>query len=159
MGKHKDVQGQSRFSKFISKAGEVLPEVIGVASKLATGNIGGALEDVGGILSANKDKDAKTKALHEEFEMYKMQFSKECFELEVQDRDSARDLYKVDNIIQKIFAITFLVGYGLLSWYLLSILMGATNMNKLAETMITMIWTGTSTKLGTIIDFLFGGSV
>ena len=90
MGKFKDVQGQSRFSSFISKAGAILPEVIGVASKLATGNISGALEDVGGILSANKDKDEKTKALFMDFEKYKLDFAKECYALEAQDRDSAR---------------------------------------------------------------------
>jgi hypothetical protein len=90
MGKHKDLHGKSRFNEFISKAGEILPEVIGVASKLATGNIGGALEDVGGILSANKDKNEASKQLFNEFEKYKLEFSKECYELEVRDRESAR---------------------------------------------------------------------
>ena len=32
----------------------------------------------------------KHKELFQEFEMYKMDFAKECFELEVKDRDSAR---------------------------------------------------------------------
>lgn len=90
MGKHKDIHGETRFSKFINKAGALLPEVIGVAGKLATGNIGGALEDVGGILSANKDRNEETKALFMEFEKYKMEFFKECYELEVRDRESAR---------------------------------------------------------------------
>lgn len=90
MGDYKDIHGKSKFGQFLSKAGSVIPEVIGVASKLATGNIGGALEDVGGILSANKDKDENTKALFMEFEKYKMDYAKECFELEVKDRDSAR---------------------------------------------------------------------
>lgn len=90
MGKHKDLQGESRFNKFINKAAEVIPEVIGVASKLATGNIGDALEDVGGILSANKERNEEAKALFIEFEKYKMDFAKECYGLEVKDRDSAR---------------------------------------------------------------------
>ena len=83
----------------------------------------------------------------------------EAFELEVEDRKSARDLYSKNDLMQKIFAAMFLVGYVALSWYLIDILRGATELPKLAETMITMIWTGTSTKLGTIIDFFFGGSV
>lgn len=83
----------------------------------------------------------------------------EAFALEVDDRKSARELYNSNDIMQKIFAGLFLVGYVALSWYLINILMGATEMPKLAETMITMIWTGTSTKLGTIVDFFFGGSV
>ena len=53
----------------------------------------------------------------------------------------------------------FLIVYIGLSWYMLDILTENAKLPKLAETMITMIWTGTSTKLGTIIDFFFGGSV
>jgi len=159
MSKHKEQYGKTRLGMFISKASESLPEILGAGVKLATGNVTGAIADVSGILQANKDINEEAKALSLEFEIKKMDFAKECFYLEVEDRKDARGLYKVDNIIQKIFAITFLLGYGLLSWYLLNILMGVTDMNKLAETMITMIWTGTSTKLGTIIDFLFGGSV
>jgi hypothetical protein len=159
MGKHKQEYGQTRLGKFISGASDVLPELLNAGIKLGTGNISGAIEDVGGILFANKEKSEKAQLLFEEFQVKKMDFAKECFSLEVQDRKDARDLYKVDNIIQKLFSIVFLLGYGLLSWYLLKILTGETLMNKLAETMITMIWTGTSSKLSTIIDFLFGGSV
>ena len=159
MGSHKEKYGKTRLGMFISEASKAVPEIIGAGVKLASGDIKGAMSDVGGILSANRDRNEETKLLFQEFEIKKMDFAKECFALEVEDRKDARVLYKTDSIIQKIFAITFLLGYGLLSWYLLNILMGVTEMNKLAETMITMIWTGTSTKLGTIIDFLFGGSV
>tara|TARA_R110002096_G_scaffold217142_1_gene405138 strand:+ start:604 stop:1086 length:483 start_codon:yes stop_codon:yes gene_type:complete len=159
MGKHKQDYGKTRLGMFISKASESLPELVGTGFKLATGNFSGALEDVSGILTANKNRNEANRLLFQEFEIKKIDFAKECFSLEVEDRKDARGLYKVDNIIQKIFSIIFLLGYGLLSWYLLQVLMQTTEMNKLAETMITMIWTGTSTKLGTIIDFLFGGSV
>lgn len=83
----------------------------------------------------------------------------EAYKLEMQDREDARKLYKDDSLIQKIFGLTFLVAYGVLSWYLIHVLLDNVEMPKLAETMITMIWTGTSTKLNTIIDFFFGGSV
>ena len=111
------------------------------------------------MIKKGAEKKEEAKVLLQEFEQFKMEYEKECFELEAQDRKDARNLYSNDSLIQKIFSIIFLIGYGFLSWYLLYILMGNSDLPKLAETMITMIWTGTSTKLNTIIDFFFGGSV
>lgn len=150
---------ETGFGKFLTKAGGVVPEILDIGGKAITGNFSGAIEEVGDLLKKKAVEDEQARELYKEFEMFKMTFAKECFELEVDDRKDARDLYKTDDIMQKIFAIVFLVGYGLLSWYLLSILMGTSQLPKLAETMITMIWTGTSSKLSTIIDFFFGGSV
>jgi len=81
-----------------------------------------------------------------------------AFSLEVEDRKDARQLFKEDSLLQKVFSIVFLVSYGALSLYLLKILATPEEFNELFKTMVTMIWTGTSTKLNTIIDFLFGGS-
>ena len=82
-----------------------------------------------------------------------------AFELEVEDRKDARELYKSDDVIQKVFSVVFLIGYGFLCWFMLDILRGESSESELFKTMVTMIFTGTSTKLGTIIDFFFGGSV
>jgi hypothetical protein len=149
----------TKFGAFLSKASQSVPELLAVGGEILTGDIGGAVDKVGDILKGKaKDNNEATKLL-QEFELAKMEYKKEVFALEVEDRESARKLYKDDNLIQKIFGIIFLVGYGFLSWYLLRVLMGNENLPKLAETMVTMIWTGTSTKLNTIIDFYFGGSV
>ena len=150
---------ETKFGKFINKAKDFAPELLNVAGKVATGNVVGAVQEVGSILGKKAESDKEAKALLQEFEMYKMEFEKEVFELEFKDRADARKLYNSDSIIQKLFSIIFLIGYGFLSWYLLYILMGNSELPKLAETMITMIWTGTSTKLNTIIDFFFGGSI
>ena len=147
------------FGKFINKAKDFAPELLNVAGKIATGNVVGAVSEVGNILKKESTKSAEAKVLLNEFEMFKMEFEKECFELEVKDRKSARKLYTTDSLIQKIFAIVFLVGYGFLCWYMLQILQGESNDSELFKTMVTMIFTGTSTKLSTIVDFFFGGSV
>lgn len=147
------------FGKFLTKAGGVVPEILDIGGKAITGNFSGAIEEVGDLLQKKSIDDESARSLYKEFEIFKMTFAKECFELEAEDRKDARGLYKTDDIIQKLFSIVFLIGYGLLSWYLLSILMGTSEMPQLAETMITMIWTGTSSKLSTIVDFFFGGSV
>ena len=80
-----------------------------------------------------------------------------AFELEIKDRESARAMYKEDDIMQKIFGLAFLVGYSFMCWYMLNILSGEGNESELFKTMVTMIFTATSTKLSTIIDFFFGG--
>lgn len=159
MSKQKKPFKDTAFGKFLNKAKDIVPELGGVALKLVTGNIGGAIEEVGAILKKKGENDAKANELYYEFEKNKLQYNKDIFALEVEDRKDARDLFKIDGIIQKIFAIVFLVGYSFLSWYLLEILRGEGEYNELFKTMVTMIWTGTSMKLNTIIDFLFGGSM
>jgi hypothetical protein len=123
--------------------------------------VGDVLPEKGalGIVKNIIQKDDSIDAAKTEEAMELIDLDLEAFEMEVKDREGARDLYKNDSLIQKIFGIIFLIGYGFLSWYLLEVLKGSENLPKLAETMVTMIWTGTSTKLNTIIDFFFGGSV
>lgn len=149
----------TKFGIFLNKAKDALPEIASVGLSIASGNVIGAVSKARNILKKGAEKDEKVRELLIEFEMFKMDFERECFELEAEDRKDARNLYSNDSLIQKIFAIIFLIGYGALSWYLLHVIIGNIEIPKLAETMITMIWTGTSTKLNTIIDFFFGGSV
>lgn len=150
---------ETKFGAFLNKAKDVAPELLQVAGKIATGNVIGAVSEVGNILKKESTKSAEAKVLLNEFKMFEMEFNKECFELEVEDRKDARKLFSNDSLIQKIFAIVFLVGYGVLCWYMLEILKGEANESELFKTMVTMIFTGTSTKLSTIVDFFFGGSV
>lgn len=157
--KNKKPFKDTKFANFLNKAKNILPELSNVGLSVLSGNYVGALKEVGNVITKNKNKNEEAKKLAIEFEMFKSEFEKECFEKELEDRKDARELYKDDSLIQKVFSIVFLIGYGFLSWFLLNILMGTSEIPKLAETMITMIWTGTSTKLNTIIDFFFGGSV
>lgn len=150
MGKYKDEHGQSRLAVFIKdKAPKLLDMVEDVLPEK------GALGIVKNLISSTDELSEEEKQVAKDLADIDLQ----AFELEVEDRKSARSLYSSDDIMQKIFAGVFLLGYMALSWYLLRILMGAENLPKLAETMVTMIWTGTSTKLGTIVDFFFGGSI
>lgn len=164
MGRFKKANGKSRLGQFIQKASKAFPDILEAGTMLATGNVLGAIEAVTGQLNANtshESPEARNEAqrLLQEFELKKNEFALEAFKHEVEDRKDARSLYTKDSLIQKIFSIVFLIGYGVLSWYLLQIVSGVEELPQLAETLITMIWTGTSTKLSTIIDFLFGGSM
>jgi hypothetical protein len=159
MSKDKKNFKDTDFGKFIGKVGSVLPEVGEVALSVVGGNYVGAVAKVGGMIKKAAVKNEEAKELLKEFEMFKMTYEKECFALEAADRDSARKLYSDDSLIQKLFSVIFLLGYGGLCWYMLEIIQGKSDQSELFKTMITMIFTGTSAKLNTIVDFFLGGSV
>ena len=80
-----------------------------------------------------------------------------------EDRASARDMYKADNSLQKVYAMTFLVGYILLTGVMLYFLMGWIGANEVnvpdwAVALISSIYGALSAKVGTVTDFYFGSS-
>jgi hypothetical protein len=164
MGKHKERYGKTRLGKFIEGIGKVVPDVAQAGIKLATGDIKGALAEVGDVLKSNEQKSAEAKAALIEFEKYKFEFAQECFELEVRDRESAREMFgNGDNKLQKTFSIVFLIGYVLITGvFLYGVWMFAVHKVKLDNylvSMVTAIFTAMSSKVNTIVDFFFGGSV
>lgn len=150
MGDFKDKNGKSKIGLWIKKNAPHLIDVVGdiLPDKGALGIIKNIIQKDDKI---SPEKTAEAEGIIQE--------DLDAFELEVEDRRDARKLYSTDSLIQKIFAVVFLVGYGFLCWYMLEILRGESKDSELFKTMVTMIFTGTSTKLGTIIDFFFGGSV
>lgn len=79
------------------------------------------------------------------------------------DRASARDMYKADNKLQKMFAMTFLVGYVVLTVVMLYLVVGwigakAIAIPDWAVALISTIYGALSSKVNTIVDFLFGSS-
>lgn len=79
------------------------------------------------------------------------------------DRASARDMYKTDNKLQKMFAMTFLVGYVVLTVVMLYLVVGwigakAIAIPDWAVALISTIYGALSSKVNTIVDFLFGSS-
>lgn len=81
----------TKFGAFLNKASEYVPEVLNVGSKLATGNIVGAVTDVKNILTKDAQNNQRAKDLLIEFQKYEMEYAKELYELEIADRDSARN--------------------------------------------------------------------
>jgi len=145
----------TKLGGFVAKASNLVPGVAGVALKVISGE--SDLFELGEALKESKDPNAKM--LSEEFEKYKLEFKKDMMALEVEDRKDARTLYKNDSAIQKVFCIFFLICYAGLSFYLIYMLNNTKEVTELFKTMVTMIWTGTSMKVNTIVDFLFGGSM
>lgn len=110
------------------------------------------------VESPEQKNNAKTELLN-----YQLELKKQAAQAEIEifkDRNSARDMYKDDSSLQKIFAITFLVGYvGITGVILYFIFYGNTSgMENWAVALISSIFSAMSMKVGTICDFLFGGS-
>ncbi len=118
----------------------------------------------GKIINAGTAETLKegTKLIDEIFttQEEKLQGKMELFKLAVTDRDSARNMYSQDSWLQKAFAIFFL-----LAWCALTVIMLNNFVFKTIElqdwqiAFVSSINGGISTKLSTIIDFLFGGAI
>ena len=90
----------------------------------------------------------------------KLQGKMELFKMAVTDRSSAREMYQNDSWLQKAFAIFFLIAWCALTFVMLNYFVFQTiELQDWQIAFISSINGGISTKLSTIIDFLFGGSV
>ena len=152
----------SKFKEFLKKAGKVVPDVIEVGGNIIGGNYLGAIKNVGELLKGESEKNEEAKELLQEFELKKLEFEQELKKLYLDDKKDARSLYKVDSSLQKIFAITFLSLYIVLSFvvliglYLISI--QGLKLDNYVVSFVSTLHGGMSMKVGTIVDFLFGSS-
>jgi len=90
----------------------------------------------------------------------KLQGKMELFKMAVADRDSARTMYAHDSWLQKTFAIFFLVAWCGLTFVMLNYFVFQTiDLQDWQIAFVSSINGGISTKLSTIIDFLFGGAI
>jgi hypothetical protein len=85
-------------------------------------------------------------------------------ELVLQDKQSAREMYKANSTLQKIFAITFLAMYTVLAIIILWNILAYTREGKFVisefgSMFISTLFGGMSAKLSTIVDFLFGSGM
>ena len=134
----------------------------------ADGGVSGVVKEVADSVAQFVDTPEKKAA----FEMAKRQADLEVQKLAFQadqaylaDRQSAREMYSKDNSLQKLFALTFLAAYILLTGFLLWIVAGwmgmaekPVSMPEWAQALVSAIWGQMSAKVGTITDFLFGSS-
>jgi len=97
--------------------------------------------------------------LKNQFEKVVKNHEKEMFALEVKDRESAREIYKDDNVIQKVLAIIFTVAYFFLSYTMFKyFVLNSLELSDYEIGFISTVFGAMSSKVNTIIDFFFGGS-
>ena len=107
------------------------------------------------VITTDKERDEAKLAL----KRLLLDAEKEVFAKEVEDRKSARDMYKDDAIIQKILATLFTVAYFGLSFMMFRFfVLGDINLGEFEISFISTIFGAMSAKVNTVVDFFFGGS-
>ena len=107
------------------------------------------------VITTDKERDEAKLAIKRVL----LEAEQEAFAKEVEDRKSARDLYKDDAIIQKILATLFTVAYFGLSFMMFRFfILGDINLGEFEISFISTIFGAMSAKVNTVVDFFFGGS-
>ena len=130
----------------------MIGNIIGGLFSKVVDNAEGILDKV---ITTDKERDEAKLAL----KRLLLNTEKEVFAKEVEDRKSARDMYKDDAIIQKILATLFTVAYFGLSFMMFRVfIMGDLDLGEFEISFISTIFGAMSAKVNTVVDFFFGGS-
>ena len=127
--------------------------------KIVGGLFSTVVENAEGILdkviTTDKERDEAKLAL----KRLLLEAEQEAFKQEVEDRKSARDMYKDDAIIQKILATLFTIAYFGLSFMMFRYFVtGDLELGEFEISFISTIFGAMSAKVNTVVDFFFGGS-
>ena len=127
--------------------------------KIVGGLFGKVVENAEGILdkviTTDKERDEAKLAL----KRLLLEAEQEAFKQEVEDRKSARNMYKDDALIQKILATLFTVAYFGLSFMMFRFfVLGDIDMGEFEISFVSTIFGAMSAKVNTVVDFFFGGS-
>ena len=107
------------------------------------------------VITTDKERDEAKLAL----KSILLEAEREAFAKEVEDRKSAREMYKDDAIIQKVLATLFTVAYFGITFVMFNYFVTKSiDLGEFEIRFISTIFGAMSAKVNTIIDFFFGGS-
>ena len=130
----------------------MIGNILGVLFGKVVENAEGILDKV---ITTDKERDEAKLAL----KRLLLEAETEAFAKEVEDRKSARDMYKDDALIQKILATLFTVAYFGLSFMMFRYFVtGDLELGEFEISFISTIFGAMSAKVNTVVDFFFGGS-
>jgi hypothetical protein len=130
----------------------MIGNIIGGLFSKVVDNAEGILDKV---ITTDKERDEAKLAL----KSLLLEAEREAFAKEVEDRKSARDMYKDDALIQKILASLFTLAYFGLSFMMFRyFVMGDLELGEFEISFISTIFGAMSAKVNTVVDFFFGGS-
>ena len=130
----------------------MIGNIIGGLFSKVVDNAEGILDKV---ITTDKERDEAKLAL----KSLLLEAEREAFAKEVEDRKSARDMYKDDALIQKILASLFTLAYFGLSFMMFRyFVMGDLELGEFEISFIPTIFGAMSAKVNTVVDFFFGGS-
>lgn len=121
-------------------------------------NVVGELFPDAGLLGAVGRMIDESKLTHEDKAEAHAQLV-ELYNLEVEDRKSARLMYSSDSTVQKILATVFTVAYFALSFIMFRYFIEEDiQLGEFEISFISTIFGAMSAKVNTVVDFFFGGS-
>ena len=127
--------------------------------KFIGGLFGKVVENAEGILDQIITTDQERDEAKHALKRLLLDAEKQAFAKEVEDRKSARDMYKDDAFIQKILATLFTAAYFGLSFMMFRFfVIGDINMGEFEISFVSTIFGAMSAKVNTVVDFFFGGS-
>ena len=130
----------------------MIGNIIGGLFSKVVDNAEGILDKV---ITTDKERDEAKLAL----KRLLLEAETEAFAKEVEDRKSARDMYKDDAFIQKILATLFTAAYFGLSFMMFKVfVVKEINLGEFEISFISTIFGAMSAKVNTVVDFFFGGS-
>jgi len=137
---------ETKVGKFLA---DKAPDILNVAGELLPD--AGLLGAVGKMIDDSKlTPEDKAQAHAQLVELYN---------LEVEDRKSARFLYSTDGTVQKILATVFTIAYFLLSFVMFKYFIEEDiSLGEFEISFISTIFGAMSAKVNTVVDFFFGGS-
>tara|TARA_R100000329_G_scaffold131326_2_gene110545 strand:- start:661 stop:1083 length:423 start_codon:yes stop_codon:yes gene_type:complete len=128
-------------------------------TNLVGGLFGKVVENAEGILDKVITTDKEREAAKLALKKLMLEAEKEAFAKEVEDRKSARDMYKDDAIIQKVLATLFTIAYFGITFIMFNYFVTKSiDLGEFEISFISTIFGAMSAKVNTIIDFFFGGS-
>ena len=123
------------------------------------GILGKVVDNAEGILDKVITTDKEREEAKLQLRKVLLEAEKEAFAKEVEDRKSARDMYKDDAFIQKILASLFTIAYFGITFVMFNYFVTKSiNLGEFEISFISTIFGAMSAKVNTIIDFFFGGS-
>ena len=127
--------------------------------KFVNGLFGKIVDNAEGILdkvvTTDKERDEAKLALRRLL----LEAETQAFAKEVEDRKSARDMYKDDALIQKILATLFTAAYFGLSFMMFRFFVtGDIEMGEFEISFVSTIFGAMSAKVNPVVDFFFVGS-
>ena len=130
----------------------MIGNIIGGLFSKVVDNAEGILDKV---ITTDKERDEAKLAL----KSLLLEAEREAFAKEVEDRKSARDMYKDDAFIQKVLATLFTAAYFGLSFMMFKVfVVKEINLGEFEISFISTIFGAMSAKVNTVVDFFFGGS-
>ena len=128
-------------------------------NNLIGGLFGKVVDNAEGILDKVITTDKEREEAKLALKKLLLDAEREAFAKEVEDRKSARDLYKDDALIQKVLATLFTIAYFGITFVMFNYFVTKTiDLGEFEIGFISTIFGAMSAKVNTIIDFFFGGS-